>query len=697
MDIKYLKGVGDKRAEAFSKIGITTLDDFLNFIPRAYLKRINIREKNAHINENVIVTGVVIDVIHPRKSNHPHVIVLKDRTGSIDIPLFGASEFRSKQFRLNENYLFWIKIDKDNFSSLPRISYRDHLKLNESDPLDNEFLKFRYMPLYEVSGVLKKTWIKPLLLSKIVFNAFRTMLKDNPGSINETLPGNILAEHGLISRKEAILRINFPVELSDAEIARKRLSFEELFYLELILALKKENIKNEKKGIVFSSDIEKLTDDFRTILPFELTNAQKKVIREIYNDMSSDKCMNRLLQGDVGSGKTVVALFSMLIAIGNGYQAAIMCPTELLAEQHYKTISDLVKPPDAKVTLLVGGQRKKLREEILSDIREGRSNIIIGTHALIQEKVEFNNLGFVVIDEQHKFGVMQRAKLKEKGLNPDVLVMTATPIPRTLAMTHYGDLDVSIIDQLPGNRKPVRTALRKDDDRTKVYSFVKKEIDRGRQVYVIYPLIDESEKLDLKSVEENYILLKEKYFPEYKVGMVHGRMLWNEKDEVTEEFRKGNIHLLVSTTVIEVGIDIPNATIMIIEEAQRFGLSQLHQLRGRVGRGAEQSYCILMAKNTDEDSMRRLNILCETTDGFRIAEADMEIRGPGEFFGIRQSGILNFSCTDLTRDKDVLETARKIAFEIVEKDPQLREPEHAVIREAFLKDFKDSQMLMETA
>lgn len=523
------------------------------------------------------------------------------------------------------------------------------------------------------------------------------MLKSNPNYIEETLPEEFLKEYNLISKKDAVVRINFPVQYSDIETSRRRLAFEELFFLELILALKKKTLENEKKGITFSKSIDELKAKFKKTLPYELTNAQIKVINEIYGDMNSDKCMNRLLQGDVGSGKTVVAVFSMLIAIENGYQCAFMCPTELLAEQHFKTITEMLKPFDLKITLLVGGQKKKLREEILTDIKTGKSNIIIGTHALIQEKVEFQNLGFVVIDEQHKFGVMQRAKLKEKGLNPDVLVMTATPIPRTLSMTYYGDLDVSVIDELPKNRIPIKTALRSEKDKENIYKFIRLEIQNGRQVYIIYPIIDESEKLDLKSAEENYLILKNNIFRDYEVGMVHGRMLWNEKDEVMEDFKNGKLNILVSTTVIEVGIDIPNATVMIIEEAQRFGLSQLHQLRGRVGRGAEQSYCILVAKNLDETASKRLNILCETTDGFKIAEADMEIRGPGEFFGIRQSGVLNFSCTDLNTDKDLLESARKIAFKIIEEDLHLRKPEHSVIKKAFQKNYSDSLYLMEIA
>ncbi|MFZ1320085.1 MAG: ATP-dependent DNA helicase RecG [Ignavibacteria bacterium] len=697
MDIKFLKGVGEKRAEAFSKIGIDTLDDFLNFIPRTYLKKISIREIPSNINENVIISGKVIDLEHPRKSNHPYRVVLRDNTGTAAVPIFGASEFRSRQFRLNDDFIFWVKIDKDNFASVPKISYRDHLKINTVDPIDQDFTKFSLIPVYELSGILKKTWIKPLLLSKIVFNAFSTMLKSNPDYIEETLPEDIVSRYKLSGKKEAVLRINFPVEFSDIEFSRKRLSFEELFYLELILALKKKSLENEKKGIKFDKDIHVITDKFKSILKFDLTNAQKKVMNEIYLDMNSDKCMNRLLQGDVDSGKTIVAVYSILIAIENGYQAAFMCPTELLAEQHYKTISELLKPLDINVCLLVGGQKKKLRAEILEGISSGKTNLIIGTHALIQETVEYKNIGFVVIDEQHKFGVMQRAKLKEKGFNPDVLVMTATPIPRTLSMTYYGDLDVSVIDELPKNRIPVKTALRSESDKPGIYKFVREEIKKGRQVYIIFPIIDESEKLDLKSAEENYLILKNDIFPDMKVGMVHGRMLWYEKDEETENFRDGKMNILVATTVIEVGIDIPNATVMIIEEAQRYGLSQLHQLRGRVGRGADQSYCILIAKDISEDSAKRLNILCKSTDGFKIAEADMDIRGPGEFFGIRQSGMLNFSCTDLKKDKDVLLIARDIAFKIIDEDPQLRKKVHSVIKKTFLKNYKDSVYLTDVA
>lgn len=697
MDIKYIKGIGDKRAEAFKKIGIEGIEDFLNFIPRSYIRKVNIIDIDKDTDELIAVYGEVIQVKLPSKLNHPVKVFLRDSTGTIEIPIFGATEFRSKQFRLYGKYIFCGKLELNYYSRNICLNYRDHLPINEHDANDIEFLKYPYLPVYELSGVLKKTWIKTLSLAKIVFNAFKIIAKNNKNFIKESLPQSILDNHNLSSKKEAVIRINFPLKYSDIENSRKRLAFEELFYLQLIMALRKEHTQNEKKGISFSNDIMDLNKSFREALEFELTGAQKKVMNEIYEDMKSGKCMNRLLQGDVGSGKTIVAIYAMLVAIENGYQAGFMCPTEILAEQHYKTISNFVSRLGIKTVLLIGGQKKKLREEILDDIKSGNANIIVGTHALIQEKVEFNKLGFVIIDEQHKFGVMQRAKLKEKGLNPDVLIMTATPIPRTLSLAYYGDLDVSIIDEMPKNRKDVKTALRKDADKEKIFDFVKEEIKNGRQAFIVYPIIDESEKLELKAAEKEFVYLKENVFTEHITGMIHGRMQWYEKDEIMEDFKTGKIKVLVSTTVIEVGIDIPNATIMIIEEAQRFGLSQLHQLRGRVGRGAEQSYCILIAKGNEEETMKRLNILCETNNGFEIAEKDMEIRGPGEFFGIRQSGVLNFSCTDLARDKDLLQQARDIAFEIIQSDTYLRKPEHKIIRDSFMANYKDSLYLMKIA
>lgn len=703
MDIKYLKGVGDKRAEAFHKIGINKLEDFLQFIPRTYVNRVTIEEARKKFGETVLIFGKVKWVEKGARSNHPTTILLDDKTGTVEIPIFGASEFRTKQFRLNEDYLFLGKVSEAFRGFNVRLDYRDHLRLNLLEEADKDFLKFSITPIYELSGALKATWIKPLTLSKIVFNAFRALVKQNPDLVEESIPESIIKQYDFIPRKKAILRINFPTKYEDIEIARRRLSFEELFYVQLLMALKKRSLQNEIKGIKFITEIKSLTESFEKTLTFELTDAQKRVINEIYSDMKSDHIMNRLLQGDVGSGKTIVSIFGMLIALKSGYQSALMCPTEILAEQHFYTVTNFINEfnkvtgTNYKVSLLVGGQKKRLRETINQDIRLGNSNIIIGTHALIQESVEFKNLGFVIIDEQHKFGVMQRAKLKDKGLNPDVLVMTATPIPRTLSLTYYGDLDISVIDEMPKNRIPIKTFLRKEEDKFKVWEFVKEKTKEGQQAFIIYPIIDESEKLDLKSAEENYVILKDKVFKDFKVGMVHGRMLWYEIEEAMNDFKAGKINVLVATTVIEVGIDIPNASIMIIEEAQRFGLSQLHQLRGRIGRGTEQSHCIMIAKHLDEVSKKRLNTMCETNDGFKISEVDMEIRGPGEFFGTRQSGVLNFILTDLIKDKDILEAARKIAFGIIDADPQMRKPEHEPIKKMLLSTYKDATYLMNIA
>ncbi len=695
MELKYLKGIGPKRATAFSELGITIVEDFLNFIPRIYLKRINIKDISLFKGENVIIYGKVIDVSIPAKKHHPVKIYLNDGTGSVSIPVFGSAEFRSKQFKPLDTYIFWGKVEEGWNSGKYQASfnYRDHLKVDIKDETDVDFLKYNILPVYELSGVLKKTWIKPLLLTKIVFNAFYSLVKRDSPSLMETLPTKIIKQYDYPSKKDAILRINFPKKFTDIERARKRLAFEELFYLELLLAMRRHNFKHEKKGISFIKEDSKLNKEFEASLPFELTKAQKRVIEEIHSDMQSQHCMNRLLQGDVGSGKTIVAVEAMLLAIENDYQCAFMCPTEILAEQHYLTVLKMTESFGVKTTLLKGGQKKLHREKVLYEIKSGETNIVVGTHAIIQENVEFNKLGLAVIDEQHKFGVMQRAKLKEKGLNPDILIMTATPIPRTLSLTYYGDLDVSVIDELPAGRKEIKTFLRHDKDKDKVYEFIRQQVDEGRQIYIVYPLIDESEKLDLKSAEKEFERLSKIVFPDLKVGMIHGRKFSFEKDSVMRDFKNGSLDILVSTTVIEVGIDVPNATVMVIEEAQRFGLSQLHQLRGRVGRGGKQSYCVLVANDLDDISKERLELMCSTNDGFKIADADLKLRGPGEVFGVKQSGELNFSCTDLEKDKDVLENAREIAFNIIQDDPYLKNSNNISIRKNFFLKYKNSIVL----
>jgi ATP-dependent DNA helicase RecG len=696
-EIVYIKGVGPKRAEAFAKLGLQYVSDLFSVYPRDYLIRSSIRDLPANQDKNVLIKGKIIDKSLPKRPNHPTRIVLNDMTASVECLIWGNAFYRQKQFKEGDEYLVWGKVTYNFYDRKIQFDLRDHKKLEDGD---EEMLKYPLIPVYILSGELKKTWIKPLNLTKIIFNAIKSQLNN----INEVLTDKIKNDFDLLDHKQALLRTHYPHSNEDIEKARQTLAFEELFFLQLVMALRKKQLETEEKGISFAKVGENFEKLFREHLGFELTNAQKRVIKEIYSDMKSGKPMNRLLQGDVGSGKTIVAVFCMLIAIENGYQCAFMCPTEILAEQHYKTLSGYFEKLGIESVILTGGQKKALRNENLESIKNGKAKVVVGTHALIQETVEFKKLGFVVIDEQHKFGVMQRAKLRAKGLNPDVLVMTATPIPRTLSLTVYGDLDVSVIDELPKNRLSIKTGLRFEEDRINVYKFLRDEIKKGRQVYIVYPIIEQSEKTDLKSAVKHYEILSKEIFPDLNLGLIHGKLPWNEIDENIELFKNRKIDILVSTTVIEVGIDIPNATIMVIEEAQRFGLSQLHQLRGRVGRGAEQSFCILMANlsakmDKDEISVaeERLKIMTETTDGFKIAETDMKLRGPGEFFGVRQSGDLKFSAADLSKDMELIEKARKAATELINDDPHLVNSENEDLKEHFLINYRDSMSLVKIA
>jgi len=689
-EIAYIKGVGPKRAEAFAKLGLKYASDLISVYPRMYLLKTTIRSLAKHHEENVIFKGKVIEKYMPFKPKQPTRIVINDGTASIESLMWGNTFYREKQFKIGDEYIFWGKTAYNAFDRDIKLDIRDHKKYESSD---DEMLKYPLIPIYILSEELKKTWIKPLTLTKIIFNA----LKLSAENIAEVLSEPVRIGNDLLDHRQALLKMHYPKSAEETETVRQTLAFEELFYLQLVIALRKKMQSGETKQIIINKPGESFEKLFKEHLGFELTAAQKRVIKEIISDMRSAKPMNRLLQGDVGSGKTIVAVFCMLAAAESGYQAAFMAPTEILAEQHYKTLSAYFNKLGIETVLLTGSIKKKERETFLEKIRSGNARIIVGTHALIQDKVEFNSLAFIVIDEQHKFGVMQRAKLKAKGITPDVLVMTATPIPRTLSLTFYGDLDVSVIDELPANRKNIKTALRTETDRTKVYDFIKKEISSGRQVYIVYPIINESEKLDLKSAIKHYEILKEGVFSKYKIGLVHGKMNWHEIDSTIEDFKNRKLDILVATTVIEVGIDIPNATIMVIEEAQRFGLSQLHQLRGRVGRGAEQSYCILMAESRGEVSTERLKIMTETNDGFKISETDLKLRGPGEFFGIRQSGELNFTAADIVKDTELIQKAKDSAFKVINEDPQLRSYHNTVIREHFLTNYKDSLELIKIA
>ncbi|HEX9157077.1 MAG TPA: ATP-dependent DNA helicase RecG, partial [Syntrophales bacterium] len=566
------------------------------------------------------------------------------------------------------------------------------------------------VPLYPSGQDLARVGLDSAGFRRTIGSAIRTHLDQ----VRDVLPEPLLTAHGLVPLTDAIRSVHFPRNDAELQLGLRRLKYHELFVFQLKLALKRRWMKQQPNGIPFnpkSTSARALVDS----LPFTLTKAQVRVIREISADMESPRPMNRLLQGDVGSGKTIVALIAMLIAVENGYQAIFLAPTEILAEQHYKTLTALLKDLPVNIRLLVGAQRTRLRRDILGDVRSGSAQIIVGTHALFEKNVEFGKLGFVVIDEQHRFGVLQRASIREKGENPDVLVMTATPIPRTLSLTLYGDLDVSIIDELPLHRKPIKTTLTDETAKESVYRFVREQIAKGRQAYFVYPLIEESETLDLKAATSHFEYLQQQAFPDLRLGLIHGRLPSDEKDQIMGAFVTKELDILVATTVIEVGIDVPNASIMVIENAERFGLSQLHQLRGRVGRGSDQSYCILMTKkwiatravrasgrvndslSLDQERLaeRRLATMASTTDGFKIAEVDLQLRGPGDFFGTRQSGIPEFKVADILTDTDLLDLARADAFALVDRDPALREPGHRALAEHLRSHFREELSLVQ--
>jgi ATP-dependent DNA helicase RecG len=713
-EIQFVKGIGPVRAAVLKTIGIDSLQKLLYYFPYDYLDRSRITKivelpKLVEPGNEVTVIGSVFrsEVKYTRNRKKIFFLTIKDETGYVTCVFYGAVEWFQKAFEVGEILAVSSVPELDKYNRVQFVHPEfDRLKTkDDEDETDwNSLLHTgSIIPKYSSGEDLRNAGLDNRGFRRILKNA----INNNLNSLTEHLPREILQRNTLLDIYSSIKMIHFPKTYAECDHAVRRLKFDELFYFQLLMAYRKRELKGELKGIQFKL-MRTLTAKLKESLPFELTAAQDRVIQEIHNDMVQPVPMNRLLQGDVGSGKTIVALFAMLTAIENGYQCAIMAPTEILAEQHWRSIRNFLKDIPVNIRLLVGGQKKKLREDVLQDIRSGTANIVVGTHALIQEHVQFANLGFVVIDEQHRFGVSQRALLREKGKqNPDVLVMTATPIPRTLSLTVYGDLDVSVIDELPKNRKQIRTAVRFEKDKAKIFDFVRAEVKKGRQAYVVYPLIEESEKIDLKAATKEYEYLSGKIFPEYTLGLLHGRLSSEEKDDMMQRFKKNEIHILVATTVIEVGIDVPNATIMIIENAERFGLSQLHQLRGRVGRGAEQSYCILL---TDENytkrtlqlaanraeahrevnvTKKRLETMVETNDGFRIAEVDLELRGAGEYFGTRQSGLPGFRLANIVTDADILRVARTEAFALVERDPHLTRTENKNIRKEFEFVFKD--------
>jgi len=718
--LQYIKGIGPKRAAALANIGFATVNDLLYYFPRDYLDRskiVRIVDLRQHIERGqpVTVFGEVFrqEARRARKTNRMiFFLTVKDESGYLSCVWFEGFQWYKDAFEKGE-FLALSAVPTLDKMGRPQFVHPQFDRLASADEDEPDWGKLfntgAIIPKYRSSFELEKVGLDSRGFRWIIRNA----IKDHLPGVDEILSDDMLSRNDLVKLQFALRHIHFPSSNETLFSAKRRLKYDELFFLQLMLAHRRRLFREEPKNVSFKRE-SALARDLLAKLPFELTTAQSRVIREIVDDMKSSKPMNRLLQGDVGSGKTIVALLAALLAIDNGYQVAFMAPTELLAEQHYRTITGYLGTTSVNARLLIGGQRKRLREEILEDVRNGHANIVVGTHALIEENVEFANLGFVIIDEQHRFGVLQRAKLRQKGMLPDIIVMTATPIPRTLSMTLYGDLDVSVIDELPLHRRPIRTAVRTEDQKDKVYAFVKEEVQKGRQVYIVFPLIEESEKVDLKAATKEFEYLRDGIFPGLRMGLLHGRMKSEEKDKVMKDFKDGEIQILVSTTVIEVGIDIPNATIMIVENAERFGLSQLHQLRGRVGRGAEQSYCILIAdyawfdkrgKQADSFEIQeekqhakvRLDTMVATTDGFKIAEIDLTLRGAGEYFGTRQSGLPEFKIADIVLDRDLLTLARKEAFDLVQKDPHLRQSEHQSIRKHFESKFKDVFKLGETS
>lgn len=674
-DVKYLQGVGPQRAAVLNKeLNIYSLRDLLYNFPYKYVDRSRlyyIHEIDGNM-PYIQLRGKVLSFETFGEGRQRRLVGhFSDGTGVVDLVWFQGLKFVMGKYKANEEYIVFGK--PTVFNGRINIAHPD------IDPAGELVLSdMGLQPYYNTTEKMKRMNLNSHALEKLMKNLFHTLQHE---IFDETLSPSIIEQHHLLPLTDALYNIHFPRSPELLRKAQYRLKFEELFYIQLNLLRYVKERRNKFRGLAF----EKVGEIFNTFysknLPFALTGAQKRVIKEMRRDMGSGRQMNRLLQGDVGSGKTLVALMTMLIALDNGFQACMMAPTEILAAQHYETISHFLKGMDVRVELLTGTVKGKRRETILRDLLTGDVHILIGTHAVIEDTVNFSSLGLVVIDEQHRFGVAQRAKLWAKNTcPPHVLVMTATPIPRTLAMTLYGDLDVSVIDELPPGRKPIQTVHQFDNRRASMYAFLRQQIVAGRQVYIVYPLIQESEKMDIKNLEDGYLHICEE-FPEYKVSKVHGKMKPAEKEEEMQRFLRAETQIMVATTVIEVGVNVPNASVMVIENAERFGLSQLHQLRGRVGRGAEQSYCILVTGyKLTEETRKRIEIMVQTNDGFEIAEADLKLRGPGDLEGTQQSGVaFDLKIADLARDGQLLQHVREIADRLLSEDPQGVRPENAIV------------------
>ncbi|WP_304145406.1 ATP-dependent DNA helicase RecG [Mesoflavibacter zeaxanthinifaciens] len=686
--IDYLKGVGPNRADLLRKeLDIHTYQDLINLFPNRYLDRTQyykINQLQPNASEIQIVGKIIKFEEVAQKRGKRLVATFKDDTGTMELVWFRGQKWIRESLKLNTPYVIFGKTNL--FANKFSMPHPDIELLSEHQAN----LRSNMQAIYPSTEKLSNKGISNRVMTKIMQNLFL----ETKGKFVETLSKNLLKENQLISKSEALFNIHFPQNQEALSKAKFRLKFEELFYIQLQLILKNLINKKKIKGLPFDKVGEHFNNFYKHHLPFELTNAQKRVLKEIRSDLGSHAQMNRLLQGDVGSGKTIVALMSVLMALDNGYQACLMAPTEILSVQHYNGLVELCKDLKIRIKLLTGSSKTSERKEIHNLLENGELDLLIGTHALLEDKVKFKNLGLAIIDEQHRFGVKQRSKLWKKGpsiilengeqsapIPPHILVMTATPIPRTLAMSIYGDLDISIIDELPPGRQAIKTVHRYDNNRLKVFRFIRDEIAKGRQVYIVYPLIQESAQMDYKDLMDGYESIARDFpTPKYQISIVHGQMKPTDKDFEMQRFAKGETQIMVATTVIEVGVNVPNASVMIIESAERFGLSQLHQLRGRVGRGAAQSYCILMTSHKlSENSKTRIQTMCQTNDGFEVAEVDLKLRGPGDIMGTQQSGVLNLRIADVVKDSNILQHARYWAKQLLSKDPSLSHPENAVI------------------
>ena len=676
--IEYLKGVGPQKADVLKKeLQIFTMGDLFQYYPFRYIDRTQFH-KIRQLQPDMIGAQVLGRLISVQEVGDKRVKRLvgtfRDETGSIELVWFQSLAFLKKSLQVGAAYTIYGRPTEFN----GHISIT-HPEMDIYNSQEKKIGNMTLQPVYSSTEKLKKFNLDTKGIQRLQQTALETVYR----SLVETLPSYIIEKFRLLAYHKALLSIHFPQHIDDLNAAIKRLKFEELFFIQLRIIRNKQLNTQKFAGQRFQNIGPKFNTFFNERLPFPLTNAQKRVVKEIRLDTNTGAQMNRLVQGDVGSGKTVVALMSMLMAIDNGFQACMMAPTEILATQHYNGLKELLGDDICSIKLLTGSTSTKERRLIHQELEDGTLDILLGTHALIEDKVKFKNLGFVVIDEQHRFGVEQRAKLWRKNtIPPHMLVMTATPIPRTLAMTLYGDLDISVIDELPAGRKPIKTAHFFENQRLRVFGFMREEIAKGRQVYIVYPLIKESEKMDLLNLETGLENLSREFpLPDYRISIVHGKMPVKDKDFEMQRFVKGETQIMVATTVIEVGVNVPNASVMIIENAERFGLSQLHQLRGRVGRGAEQSFCILMSSNKlSKEGRKRLETMVRTNDGFEIAEVDLELRGPGDLSGTQQSGVLEMKIADLTKDQHILAEARNMVIDLFKTDPKLESPEHQMLK-----------------